>query len=159
MIANACEEFDHWDNNKHDLEISLGAANVLSLFLSMTSEDDEVQMRMICAALEMVYRASSESLIKSYKEVGGPLIPVLLRFLESCKKSASFHNNNTNNSNKASADVSIINISKVLIYFSRVPALRTSLIKQHSGLLHITGASTRTYFLREKVDWRSLDLG
>jgi hypothetical protein len=37
----------------------------------MTSEDDEVQMRMICAALEMVYRASSESLIKSYKEVGG----------------------------------------------------------------------------------------
>lgn len=106
-------------------------------------------MRMICAALEMVYRASSESLIRSYKEVGGPLIPVLLRFLESCEKAASLYNNNPNNSNKATADVSIINISKVLLYFSRVPALRTSLIQQHSGLLPALTRITCTTFAED----------
>jgi hypothetical protein len=142
-LSNACQEFDHWDTHRHDLEISLGAVNVLSLVLSMTSETDEVQMRMICAALEMIYRASPAMIQQSYKEVGKPLLPVLLRFLSTCEAHSAAHynnsssNNNNNNNNRILiTDVTLLNITKVLLYFSRVPSLRTTLVQQHQGLLH-----------------------
>jgi hypothetical protein len=120
-ITNACEEFDHWETEKHDLELTLGAANVLSLVLSMTDNDDEI--RMICAALEMVYRGSHEVVAKSFTEVGAAVVPLLLRLLERCESG-----------NMRNADVSIMNITKVLLYFSRVPSLRLPLVR-HQGLL------------------------
>jgi hypothetical protein len=146
-LSNACQEFDHWDTQKHDIEISLGAVNVLSLVLSMTSDTEEVQMRMICAALEMVYRASPSMIHQSYKEVGKPLLSVLLRFLSTCESysAAAYTTTSNNNNNNTSptttnkiliTDITLLNITKVLLYFSRVPALRTSLVQQHQGLLH-----------------------
>ena len=87
----------------------------------MTTDDDEI--RMICAALEMVYRASHDMLSKSFAEVGGAVAPLLLRLLERCESG-----------NMRNADVSIINISKVFLYFSRVQALRLPLVR-HQGLL------------------------
>ena len=120
-ITNACAEFDHWEVEQHDAELALGSANVLSLVLSMTDKDDEI--RMICAALEMVYRASCERVKVSFLEVGNAVVPLLLRLLERCENGSLKH-----------ADVSIHNITKVLLYFSRVPELRVPLAR-HQGLL------------------------
>lgn len=120
-IRNACAEFDHWDDQKHNAELHFGAANVLSLVLSMTDDDDEV--RMICAALEMVHRASHENVKSSFHEVGAAVVPLLLRLLERCESGNMKH-----------ADVSIMNVSKVLLYLSRVPDLRVPLARQQGML-------------------------
>ncbi len=120
-ITNACAEFDHWDTERHNIELQLGCSNVLCLVLSMTDSEDEI--RMICAALEMVYRASTEAVQKTFQEVGPAVVPLLLKVLERCEHSMIKH-----------AEVSILNISKVLLYFSRVSELR-SLIAKHDGML------------------------
>eukprot|EP00592_Proboscia_alata_P005501 CAMPEP_0194381728 /NCGR_PEP_ID=MMETSP0174-20130528/55425_1 /TAXON_ID=216777 /ORGANISM="Proboscia alata, Strain PI-D3" /LENGTH=662 /DNA_ID=CAMNT_0039166345 /DNA_START=113 /DNA_END=2101 /DNA_ORIENTATION=- len=116
-ITNACDEFDHWDEEKHSIELGLNAANVLSQLLSMTDDDDEI--RMICAALEMIYRSSHDSICKSFADIGNTLVPLLLRLLERCETGGVRF-----------ADVSIMNITKVLLYFSRVPKLRVMLTRQ-----------------------------
>jgi len=120
-ITNACAEFDHWDTERHNIELQLGCSNVLCLVLSMTDSEDEI--RMICAALEMVYRASTEAVQKTFREVGPAVVPLLLKVLERCEHSMVKH-----------AEVSILNISKVLLYFSRVSDLR-SLLAKHDGML------------------------
>ena len=120
-ITNACAEFDHWDEAKHNAELQYGSANALSLHLSMSDDDDEI--RMICAALEMVFRASGDVVRTSFQEVGSAIVPMLLRLLERCESGNMKH-----------ADVSILNITKVLLYFSRVTELRVTLVR-HQGLL------------------------
>mmetsp|Transcript_26378 Transcript_26378/g.40325 ORF Transcript_26378/g.40325 Transcript_26378/m.40325 type:complete len:726 (+) Transcript_26378:421-2598(+) len=128
-ITNACAEFDHWDTEKHNIELQLGCSNVLCLVLSMTDNEDEI--RMICAALEMVYRASADAIRKTFQEVGPSVVPLLLKILERCELSLLKH-----------AEVSILNISKVLLYFSRVSELRGDLAA-HDGMLNaLTRIST-----------------
>lgn len=125
-ITNACAEFDHWDTERHNIELQLGCSNVLCLVLSMTDNEDEI--RMICAALEMVFRASTEAVQKTFQEVGPSVIPLLLKVLERCEHSMIKH-----------AEISITNISKILLYFSRLSDLRAALAI-HDGML---GAVTR----------------
>ena len=128
-ITNACAEFDHWDTEKHNIELKLGSSNVLCLVLSMTDNEDEI--RVICAALEMVYRASTDSVRNTFQEVGPAVVPLLLKVLDRCEHDILKH-----------AKTSILNISKVLLYFSRVSELRTVLAK-HDGMLHaLTRVST-----------------
>jgi hypothetical protein len=91
----------------------------------MTDDDDEI--RMLCSALEMVYRASTAVVSKTFQE-GPDQVPLLLKILERCE-----------NSNQKHVDVSILNITKVLLYFSRVADLRVNLAR-HQGML---GALTR----------------
>ena len=128
-ISNACAEFDHWDTEKHNIELQLGCSNVLSLVLSMT--DDSTEIRMICAALEMVYRASTEVVRKSFQDVGPDIVPLLLKLLERCEKDTAKH-----------SEVSVLNITKVLLYFSRVSELRPSLARHQGMLQSLTRAST-----------------
>merc|ERR1740124_1809592 len=128
-ISNACAEFDHWDTEKHNTELEHGAANMLCLVLSMTEEEDEI--RMICAALEMVHRASTEMVCKSFQDVGPKAIPLLLRFLQRCE-----------NTNMKHAEVSILNITKVLLYFSRVAKLRDPLARHPDLLSALTRIGT-----------------
>ena len=130
-ITNACAEFDHWDTERHNIELQLGCSNVLCLVLSMTDNEDEI--RMICAALEMVYRASTEAVHKTFQEVGPAVVPLLLKVLERCEHSMLKH-----------AEISILNISKVLLYFSRVSDLRTLLAKHKGMLSALTRVSTAT---------------
>jgi hypothetical protein len=87
----------------------------------MTENEDEI--RMICAALEMVFRASTESVRMNYHEIGSSILPLLLKVIEKCE-SSKFSN----------AEVSILNVSKVLLYFSRVQELRKPLA-DHNGML------------------------
>ena len=126
-ITNACAELDHWDEAKHNAELRYGIANILSLLLSNSNNDDEI--RMICAALEMVFRCSTDVLWETFQGlgsdggVGSAIVILLLRLVERCESGDMKH-----------ADVSILNITKVLLYFSRVSDLRPTLAR-HQGLL------------------------
>lgn len=91
------------------------------MVLSMTDNEDEI--RMICSALEMVYRASTSTVSKTFQDVGPDVVPLLLKLLEQCETTHQKH-----------ANVSIMNITKVLLYFSRVAELRTTLAR-HPGML------------------------
>lgn len=122
-ITNACVEFDHWNEALHVTELKLGSAHALCQVLSMTEDDDEI--RMICAAIEMVFRASQEAVHESFHQVGNALVPLLLRLLDRCEAG-----------NMRNADVSIMNISKVLLYFSRIQEVRVPLSRQF-GLLDV----------------------
>lgn len=114
-------EFDHWDESLHLIELKLGSAHVLCQVLSMTDDDDEI--RMICAALEMVFRAPHDAVQEVFVQVGTALVPLLLRLLERCESD-----------NMKNADVSIMNISKVFLYFSRVQQVRVPLARQQGFL-------------------------
>ncbi len=141
-ITNACAEFDHWDTEKHNIELQLGCSTVLCLVLSMTDNEDE--MRIICAAIEMIYRASTSMVSKTFQE-SPDLVPLLLKLLDRCETTHQKH-----------ADVSILNITKVLLYFSRVAELRMNLAR-HTGLLDaltrvaISNLSTDCRILRMRV--------
>jgi len=120
-ITLACAEFDHCITERHNAELSLGSAKALRLLLSTTNNDDEISL--ICAALEMVYRASPEMVRLSFDDVGAQIVPLLLRLLERCENGTVKH-----------ADDSILNITKVLRYLSRVSELRVPLAR-HQGML------------------------
>ena len=121
-LTNACAAFDHWDTERHNIELSLGCSTVMCLVLSMTDNEDEI--RMICAALEMVYRASTEAVRKTFQEDGPSIVPLLLKVLDRCEHDIIKH-----------AKVSLLNVSKVLLYFSRVTEVR-SLMAKHDGMIH-----------------------
>ena len=120
-ITNACAEFDHVDESKHNAELHYGAASILAKTLSMTDDDDEI--RMICAAIEMVFRGSAKYVHVAFEKVGSTMIPLLLRLLDRCESGNMKH-----------ADVSILNITKTLLYVSRIPELRVCLARQQGML-------------------------
>ena len=59
----------------------------------------------------------------TFQDVGPDVVPLLLKLLEKCEFSNQKH-----------ANVSILNITKVLLYFSRVAELRTTLAR-HKGMI------------------------
>jgi hypothetical protein len=120
-ITNACAEFDHADELKHNVELQNGAAQVLAKVLSMTNDDDEI--RMVCAAIEMVFRAQTPYVHVAFDKCGTIIVPMLLRLLERAE-----------NGNMKHADVSILNITKTLLYISRVNELRYNLAR-HQGMM------------------------
>jgi hypothetical protein len=120
-ITNACAEFDHVDEAQHNAELHYGAASILAKTLSMTDDDDEI--RMICAAIEMVFRGSAKYVRSAFDKVGSSMIPLLLRLLDRCESGNMKH-----------ADVSILNITKTFLYLSRIPDLRVSLARQQGML-------------------------
>lgn len=79
-ITNACAEFDHADDTKHNVELQNGAANVLTKILSTTENEDEI--RMVCAATEMVFRAQMTYVHVAFEKCGSVMIPNLLRIME-----------------------------------------------------------------------------
>jgi hypothetical protein len=99
------------------MELQYGAANVLTLILSMTEDDDEI--RMLCAALEMVFRSSQVSVQQAYNKVSSNLLPILLTLTEQCESNTLKH-----------SDVTLLNITKTLFYMSRVSDLRVHLFRQ-----------------------------
>jgi hypothetical protein len=108
----------------------------------MTDDDDEI--RMLCSALEMVYRASTAMVSKTFQE-GSDVVPLLLKLLERVETMQQRH-----------AEVSILNITKVLLYFSRVGELRTYLARYHGMLdalkrVSVASLSTDCRVLRMRV--------
>lgn len=144
-ITNACAAFDHFDEVRHNVELQQGAAHALCKVLAAVSaatatstkdgnnakgkkdstDDDEI--RMIAAALEMVFRGKSacvQAAFESNKCGQQLLLPLLLRLLERAENGSMKH-----------ADVCILNMSKVLLYLSRVVELRPALARQ-PGMLY-----------------------
>ena len=83
-VKRARAEFDHANEVWHGAQLYLGAANMLCLVLTKTSERED-EIRGTCVALEMVYCARREAVMESYQEEGAALVPLLLRLLERCK--------------------------------------------------------------------------
>jgi hypothetical protein len=111
-----CREFDHWNEMRHGAELLFGAANVLAMALTVSKNDDEIQM--ICAALEMVFRASPKNISDALETIQVSFIPWLLEIMESADEGKIQH-----------ADSIVLSISKILFYLSRIPKLRTGLIR------------------------------
>lgn len=119
-IKNACVEFDHWDEVKHNAELHYGAADILTMYLSNTEDDNEI--RQLCAALEMVFRSAANYVKHSYAKVGSSIVPLLLRLLKECEGHKDDYSSPT-----------ITHITKILLVFSRVPDLRPFLVR-HKGM-------------------------
>jgi hypothetical protein len=113
-----CHEFDHWNETRHGAELLFGAANVLAMALSKSNNDDEI--RMICAALEMVFRASPQNVCDALDSIQISFIPWLLEIIENADEGAIQH-----------SDSIVLAISKILYYLSRILTLRTSLVRCH----------------------------
>ena len=100
-IDCVCAVLDHDISSRHDIELQLGAANVLfqklvyvmalsqmSVFEPVEKEDPtflgslvddeaEEEVAMLCCALSMVYRANSENLQQSINDIGPSMLPIL----------------------------------------------------------------------------------
>lgn len=76
-IAMACAEFDHTDEQRHNKELELGAA----LALTQITMDiaDEREVRMVCSAIEMVFRAGSQHIHAAFETCGSELLEKLLQ--------------------------------------------------------------------------------
>ena len=128
-LTVVCAEFDHWDEAKHNAELNYGGANVLALILAMTKDEDEI--RMICAALEMIFRASESHVHAAFVKVGASVVPWLLQVLEICEQKLMKH-----------PEISIMNITKTLAYFSRISELRSGLARQDGMMEALARVST-----------------
>ena len=120
-LSIVCVEFDHDDTIKHNAELYYGAVAVLAEKLSMTDHHEGI--RMICSALEMVFRGGTKYVKEAYHVNVSLMLPPMLRLLDRSEQSKVRY-----------ADEVILNITKVFHYLSRIPELRVSLARQ-PGLL------------------------
>lgn len=125
-ITTACEAFDHNEEGKHNVELYHGAAHALARLLAATNREDE--LRMILAATEMVFRGSPKSVTAVFPKLTG-FLSNLLRLLERLEQTKPAH-----------AEVSLLNISRVLYSSSRSSELR-SLILRQPGMLQMLSHS------------------
>jgi HEAT repeats len=126
-ITNACEIFDHYDEARHNIELYQGAAQALG---KMQPDD---ALRMICSALEMVFRASTRTVQQSYSKCGSGLLTNLLHLMDRCEKGDVKH-----------AHISILNITRILLYLSKSPDLRYPLCRNQDLLDCFTRIVTNT---------------
>lgn len=129
-VTNACSLFDHHDEARHNIEVSYGAAHVLGKMIQQPVMEDE--LRIMCAALEMVFRASPASVQSAYQRLNSSLLPSLFRLLDRCEERSVKH-----------ADISILNITKIVYYLSKCPDLRVQLCRQTGMLTFLSRVATR----------------
>ena len=117
-ITNACEILDHADEARHNIELYHGAATALSKLLLVTQNDDEI--RMILSATEMVFRGSPKAVAAAFfKMNSGPqCFQHLIRLLRDFETRKMKH-----------AEISILNISKIIYSCSRSSELRALLVR------------------------------
>jgi hypothetical protein len=129
-VTNACSLFDHFDEARHNIELYHGAGLVLAKMIQQPIMDDE--MRIMCAALEMVFRASTNSIQATYQKINNSLLPSLFRLLERCEERTVKH-----------ADISILNITKIFFNLSKCAELRVQLCRQTGMLEFLSRVATR----------------
>ena len=135
-LTRLCDACDHVDEAWHNTELTLGAVPVLSKCLATATLDDEI--RMICAGLEMVLRASRQNVQLAYLSKASSicahgdrallqhsLVVNLLKVLERCELGLMAH-----------PEVSLMNIQKCLLHFAACVDLRSSLLRQ-DGMLDL----------------------
>jgi hypothetical protein len=134
-ITNACETFDHSDESMHNTELHQGAATALSKLLALSAFSDD-EIRMTCAALEMVLRGNPKSVQAAYEGIHPSFLSQLLRQQARCESSST-------SSSSPHAAVMYLNISRILLNLSRCPGLRVELAR-HPGLLQALVMTTMT---------------
>jgi len=123
-LSIVCVEFDHNDTIKHNAELYYGATGVLAEKLSIMDHTcDHEAIRMVCAAIEMVFRGGSKYVKEAFRVYAPIMMPPLLRLMDKCEQSKVKH-----------ADEIILNITKTFHYVSKIPEVRVSLARQ-TGLL------------------------
>jgi len=125
-VTSACEAFDHHDEVRHNIELQNGSVQVLAKMLEQSSTKDD-ELRMICSALEMVFRGSPKAIQEAYKRTSSTFLSSLLRMIDRCEERTVKH-----------GDISILNISKMICYLSKCPDLRVSLCR-HPDMEHFLG--------------------
>lgn len=123
-LQHLCQEFNHTDICKHNAELHYGAVSILAKKLSMTDNPDEI--RYICNAIEMVFRADTKFVQEVFYINGPTLMPLLLRLLDRYEQSQQMKY----------ADEVILSITKTLYYISRINELRVTMARQQ-GLLDL----------------------
>jgi hypothetical protein len=144
-LTTACSTFDHHDESRHNMELQCGAVNALAKLLSVVAGDDRTAssvsvhggssttIRLVTVALEMIFRGASQaSIFTTFTKAGwSQLMSDLLHLLELAEDGSLQH-----------ADVTILNLSKVLLHVSRVPDLRVALARQSGVLDFLTRVAT-----------------
>lgn len=117
FITNACQILDHYDIQDHNSELSLGVATVLVNRIQATSQQEEV--RMLVSALEMVLRATTQSLQIAYEAWPPKFLERLSSLLESYETQRGIPH----------AEISSLNLLKILTSLARVADLKPVLLK------------------------------
>lgn len=120
LITDALQQFDHGSMHRHNIELKLNAPEALSHLLFETGKNDD-EVRMICSALEMVYRGSTSAVKASFFETGKLMIPEWLKVSNQYEESSRLNRN---------VRASVVSITRIFLYFSRVPDLRPILAQQ-----------------------------
>eukprot|EP00588_Corethron_pennatum_P010184 CAMPEP_0194272050 /NCGR_PEP_ID=MMETSP0169-20130528/5702_1 /TAXON_ID=218684 /ORGANISM="Corethron pennatum, Strain L29A3" /LENGTH=534 /DNA_ID=CAMNT_0039014599 /DNA_START=264 /DNA_END=1868 /DNA_ORIENTATION=+ len=128
-VEKAKKIFDHDNTAMHDEEVRSGAASALykQLCLCFHTGASKGQVESLTAALEMVYRCSTQYIIDSYNDIGDGLIKVLLQVIrkelgDPTDKSFSI----------------VANCGKIIKYFSHVDKLKQNLATQEGFLAVLT---------------------
>jgi hypothetical protein len=137
--------FDHADESFHNIELHHGAFAALAKLLTIAKADDEI--RMILAATEMVCRGSPKHVQAAYSQLPNNInmLGNLLRLLDRLETRTMTH-----------ADISILNISKILANLSRSSELRATLCRQQGMLtclarVSTAGLTTESRLLRMRI--------
>jgi len=132
-ITNACETLDHADEARHNIELNQNAAMALFKLLNVTQKDDEI--RMILSATEMVFRGSPRAVKTAFHKMnsGTQFFQYLLRLLHNLETRQMRH-----------AEISILNISKIIYSCSRSSEMRAVLVRVPGMLSALSRVSSST---------------
>lgn len=125
VLQLAVKKFNHRDKRQHNTELEMGAAHALyqKLVLALSMYERKAytkildEMKLICSALEMVYRCSSASRETSFRKIGIELVQLLLRVIQTTEASKYVN----------SHDI-ISDVLSVFQYFSRVQSISIPLM-------------------------------
>ena len=130
-VTSACEAFDHHNEARHNIELFHGSVQAMAKMLDETRTTDD-ELRMICSALEMVFRGNPKSVRDAYKKTSSSFMPRLLSVVRRCEERSIKH-----------ADISILNITKIVFYLSRCPDLRVPLCRHTDVLEFLARVATQ----------------
>lgn len=84
LLEDACNAFNHRDQNMHDVELHEGAARVLFAKLSfvIAIHASDYELKTVCSALEMVHRGSEYGIEQTYNMIGFEVLPLLVKVMQ-----------------------------------------------------------------------------
>lgn len=170
-IQQACQFFDHTDRSMHDVELREGAAFILyqklAFCLSLepkrhiiaysppvmmgnptttnTTTNRSHEIMLLTNALEMVHRASPDTIAATWHDIGLDILPILVKVMERPYKEQHLYPVTTTNATR-DTKLSIQKITKLLALYSLVPEAK----------YHITHCPGMLYVLVKVLDTRWL---
>ena len=123
-LTEVCAHLDHFDTGIHDNEITDHEVDHVLVFvldsiikdgndvsMELVTDQREDEIRMLCSALEMLYRASAEAVYSSYKGVGKSMLPHLLILLKHFRPQSMTCGNGSNSESSCNTNASSLTSS------------------------------------------------